>query len=273
VLPHLSGDPLFVPVPQPAHGRTDIWMTITLSERDLSRPDPTLTDLAHTEPAPRSAPVRKRALDLALGVPLTLLALPLIAVFAIVLAIQLRDWPFFSHDRIGRNGRHFSFPKLRTLPRSTPAYADKVRTSLEPVSRFATALRKTHLDELPQLLLVVTGRMSLVGPRPLMRAEAEETPWADVRALAPQGCTGLWQVGAHQAGAAADTPGYDLAYLDSWSLRMDLWILWRTALQLIGAKSVELSNLPTWVRGPGLLPHHVLSWVVDHGHHLRVEAA
>jgi lipopolysaccharide/colanic/teichoic acid biosynthesis glycosyltransferase len=203
-------------------------------------------DQAHTSPSPVAW--TKRAFDVAVGVPLCLVVLPVVIGLALVLALQHRTWPFFVHDRIGRNGESVAIPKLRTLARTVHPYADKTVTLLEPPSRLSRALRASHLDELPQLFLVPLGRLSLVGPRPRMLPEAAEHGDARYEALRTsihQGCTGLWQISGHQ-GRVSDRPEYDEFYLAHRSLRLDAWILWRTVRQLVVPATLELDEIPAW---------------------------
>jgi exopolysaccharide production protein ExoY len=197
----------------------------------------------------------KHVVDLVLGSILAVLLAPAMLLLATALATQTRAWPVFVHDRIGRNGRSFRFPKLRTLPRATHRYADKTTCDLRPASRLAAFLRARHLDELPQLLLVPLGRLSLVGPRPKMLDEHEpmDPLMGSTRTLVRQGCTGLWQVGEHTNGRVSDAPLYDLFYLRFGSLRMDAWILWRTMAQACGARGVALVDVPRWTLGSGFV--------------------
>lgn len=205
----------------------------------------------------------KRAMDVIIGVPLCLLAVPVVVALAVLMALQLRANPFFVHDRLGHSGRSLRIPKLRTLPVSTPTYADKTVTRLQPPTRLAELLRRTHLDELPQLLLVPFGRLSLVGPRPVMVAELPHfRDPADVtlRCSVPQGCTGLWQISVDQKDRVADHPKYAAFYIAQHTVRLDLWILWRTGLQFMGARPIELSDVPRWaLRSPELVPALVAS--------------
>jgi lipopolysaccharide/colanic/teichoic acid biosynthesis glycosyltransferase len=110
------------------------------------------------------------------GVLLALVALPVIIVCALGSAIALRSWPFFVQPRVGYRGREFRFIKIRSLPRTTPVATDKYSLDGLSTNRFGQLLRRTHLDELPQLLLVPIGRMSLVGPRPEMPELLERYP-------------------------------------------------------------------------------------------------
>ena len=193
----------------------------------------------------------KRSIDLAFGFVLCLVAVPVVVVLAAILAIQLRAWPFFVHDRVGRNGRTFRMPKLRTLPPSTPRDADKTAVALAPVSGLAAKLRRTHVDELPQLYLVLIGRLSLVGPRPRMPSEVAEMPqpsFDELRVSVPQGCTGMWQVSPAQCLRVTDSPQYDSWYIEHRTLRLDLWILWRTACQALGGEPRSLDQVPAFAR-------------------------
>lgn len=196
--------------------------------------------------------VLKRAFDLLVGIPLAAAATPFILAFAVASAVSNRAWPFFVQERIGRHGRTFRFWKIRTLPAEAPKYALKPQIGELRLSPFSRFLRERHLDELPQLYAVLSGRMSLVGPRPKMPDEFEPVAedYAALRTRVPQGCTCLWQVGVHTAGLPSDSPEYDYWYLRHWSMRLDLWILWRTALTLVGAgRDMSLEEIPVWLVG------------------------
>jgi lipopolysaccharide/colanic/teichoic acid biosynthesis glycosyltransferase len=192
----------------------------------------------------------KRAVDVVLGVPLCLVALPVIVVSAVVVTLAFRAWPLFVHLRVGHRGRIVAIPKLRTLTPGTPIYADKTLTELGPHSWFMNALRSTHLDELPQLFLVPLGRLSLVGPRPRMAVEVADhgdPTHETARTSVLQGCTGLWQISGHR-GRVSDRPEYDDYYVREQTLRLDAWILWRTVRQLFVSSTVELADIPAWTR-------------------------
>jgi exopolysaccharide production protein ExoY len=194
-----------------------------------------------------------RAFDVVVGTGLLVIALPMIVVFAVVLAVSLRAWPFFTQDRVGREGEEFRFLKLRTLPPTAPAYADKYAIRDVTIPRFARLLRSTHLDELPQLLLVLAGRMSLVGPRPEMPVLHREFDAGHRRtreALRP-GCAGIWQVSVDNHRLISEAPEYDHFYAAHASLRMDAWILWRTAVLAVGGRRVTLDDVPAWARRHG----------------------
>jgi lipopolysaccharide/colanic/teichoic acid biosynthesis glycosyltransferase len=227
-----------------------VWYGVetSLQEADVISAEPTAIPIPENA---RRGRIRKRIFDIAVSVPLCLLVLPTVVVLCGILAIQHGSAnALFVHTRFGYRGRKISVPKLRTLTRTTHPYADKTLVELKPVSRFADFLRRSHLDELPQLFLVPIGRLSLVGPRPCMIDEAIEHSnehFRQVRTSVPVGCTGLWQVGVANQARVSDAPEYDYFYVEHRTLRMDVWVLWRTLLQMFGASPVRLSHVPRWV--------------------------
>jgi lipopolysaccharide/colanic/teichoic acid biosynthesis glycosyltransferase len=195
----------------------------------------------------------KRGVDLVVGTVLLLLVLPVIALATIGVTISLRSWPFFTQTRIGRDGREFRFLKLRTLPTRAPRYASKYDLTELRIPRFCVALRRLHLDELPQLFLVLVGKMSLVGPRPEMPFLYDRftTAFATERTTVRPGCTGLWQVSERCEQMIHEHPEFDAHYLRNQSVRFDLWIMTRTVRMHLprGAKHVvSLTDLPAWAR-------------------------
>ena len=200
----------------------------------------------------------KRASDLLIASVLLVLTLPIVLVAAVGSAVVLRAWPFFVQRRVGLDGRSFRFVKIRTLPTDTPAYLLKNELRVEDLPRFTRALRRLHFDELPQLFLVLAGRMSLVGPRPEMVEfhERLDLDFALDRTAVRPGCTGLWQIGEACAGLLGDAPQYDRFYLRHQSLRLDAWILWRTTLMMLGVGPlVRLAEVPDWAADVELVPH------------------
>jgi lipopolysaccharide/colanic/teichoic acid biosynthesis glycosyltransferase len=191
----------------------------------------------------------KRAFDIVCGTVLSAVALPFILVLAAGCAVSLRSWPIFVQRRVGKDGREFPLPKLRTLPRSTPSTADKYEISGTPIPRFCRLLRRLHVDELPQLLVVPLGWMSLVGPRPEMPSLLIRYPtdFAAVRSKVRPGCTGLWQVSAASSQLIYEAPEYDVAYVRNAGLRLDLWILFQTVRMWVrSTASIDLDDVPAW---------------------------
>jgi lipopolysaccharide/colanic/teichoic acid biosynthesis glycosyltransferase len=178
----------------------------------------------------------KRALDIALAGAALLALAPVLA--ACALAVRLADGPgvLFRQERIGLGGRPFTLLKFRTLrPRDENESATRWNIAddhrMSPAGRL---LRRTSLDELPQLWNVLRGDMSLVGPRPerphfVRQFSAEHEGYAD-RHRMPAGITGLAQVhGLRGDTSIADRARFDNHYIDSWSLWQDVAIILRTA--------------------------------------------
>jgi lipopolysaccharide/colanic/teichoic acid biosynthesis glycosyltransferase len=226
----------------------------------------------------------KRAFDVVGGTLLLVVALPVIGSLAVAVAIMFRAWPFFVQERIGLGGRRFKLIKLRTLSPSAPTEADKFEIQQLVIPRLARFLRRTHLDELPQLLLVPLGKMSLVGPRPEMVRlhEAGNAAFAEARVRVRPGCAGLWQVSTHAPLLIWGAPQYDLFYVRYASVRLDLWVLWRALLTMLGlSRPITLLDVPAWAyrSGADAADERVRALLVDqvslgsqHGLHLMPAA-
>lgn len=197
--------------------------------------------------------VVKQVLDYLLGTLLLLLALPAMLIITILIKVSSRGPVLFVQQRGGRNGRAFGMLKFRTMREGAeaeqaglaeqnelkgPVFKIKNDPRVTPLGRF---LRRHSLDELPQLWNVLRGEMSLVGPRPLPLSEVQAiAEGADRRRLSVRpGLTGLWQVsGRSDLADFADWVRLDLAYIDQWSLWLDLKILLATVpVALLGRGS------------------------------------
>ena len=191
---------------------------------------------------PTSTPYKsflKRGLDILVVLASAPVVLPLVAVFALMIAASGGS-PFYSQTRVGMNGRRFRLHKLRTmLPNAEALLEDRLRTCpatraewthkqklkndprVTPLGRF---LRKTSLDELPQFYNVLVGDMSLVGPRPIMDTQVDLYPGRAYYRLRP-GISGTWQVSDRNACSFADRASHDEAYERDLSLGTDLRVL------------------------------------------------
>ena len=201
----------------------------------------------------------KRTVDIVLATVLILITLPVMVAAALGSALVLRTNPLFTQTRIGQHGEPLQFLKFRTLPRCTDPYASKYDIASVRIPRFSAALRALKLDELPQLLLVLTGKMSLVGPRPEMPVLEErlDPGTRAVRRSARPGCTGLWQISDRCTGLICEAPEFDTYYVANRTLRLDLWILLRTTRFLVpfGRRPLTtLDDLPRWAMRPYDLP-------------------
>jgi lipopolysaccharide/colanic/teichoic acid biosynthesis glycosyltransferase len=187
----------------------------------------------------------KRAIDVAGASVGLLLAAPVIAVLAALICLESRGAPLFAHKRVGRGGRPFSCLKLRTmrtgaeeLLKSDAALYEEYRRNHFKIpdhqdprtTRLGRLLRRTSLDELPQLWNVLRGDMSIVGPRPVVEDELSMYEHCvDLLLSVRPGITGAWAVsGRHDVGYP-ERCGIELSYVRGWRLSHDVSIAWRTA--------------------------------------------
>jgi exopolysaccharide biosynthesis polyprenyl glycosylphosphotransferase len=195
----------------------------------------------------RSSAVVKRAFDL-LGASLGLLAMaPLFAAIAAAIKLDSRGPVFFRQQRVGRHGKHFGLMKFRTMIPEAEALKDSLRDRNEAqaglfkiaddprVTRVGKLLRKSALDELPQLINIIRGEMSLVGPRPLVLDEDRCVEgWYRRRLELMPGMTGPWQILGPSRVPLSEMGAIDYLYVANWSLWGDLKILLRTVPHVLG---------------------------------------
>ncbi len=199
----------------------------------------------------RSSQMLKRALDL-LGASLGLLAIsPLMIAFALAIKLDSRGPVFFRQLRVGRHGRRFQMIKFRTMVDGADQMKDSLREHNEAqeglfkiaddprVTRMGRFLRITALDELPQLLNIVKGEMSLVGPRPLVIEEDERIEgWHRRRLELMPGMTGPWQILGPARVPLKEMVALDYLYVANWSLWTDVKILLRTVPHVLGRRGL-----------------------------------
>ena len=183
----------------------------------------------------------KRTLDLLASLlALLILCVPML-LLALMVAITSKGPILYWSDRVGQHNRIFRMPKLRTMKVGTPAIATHLLANplaqLTPVGGF---LRRTSLDELPQLWSIFTGDMSLVGPRPALFNQSdliEMRTQAGVHLLVP-GLTGWAQVNGRDEIALSDKVQLDTEYLQRQSFGFDLHILWLTVRKVVRREGI-----------------------------------
>jgi lipopolysaccharide/colanic/teichoic acid biosynthesis glycosyltransferase len=219
-------------------------------EPDSSRPQNHQGD-AGLRPVwlPRRTPF-KRVLDIVLGSIALTLAMPVIACLVVIIRLDSRGPALYGQRRIGHLGRPFTLWKLRSMYHaSSQAYhhqaaqdwfterrsGERYKTESDPrITRVGRYLRRSSLDELPQLLNVLRGEMSLVGPRPLMPYDRPSyKTWYFEREVIRPGITGLWQVSGRDRLSAPEMMVLDVRYVREWSLWFDIQILARTVTTVI----------------------------------------
>lgn len=191
----------------------------------------------------------KRVLDILLVLMAAPIVLPVVMILSLMVALD-GGKPFYTQARVGRGGKTFTLWKLRSMvhnadkkldaylekhPEARAEWDEKQKLDNDPrITRFGQLIRKTSLDELPQFWNVLTGDMSLVGPRPMMPEQKEQYPGQDYYALRP-GITGSWQVSARNESTFADRARYDSSYRRALSLKTDVRLLAATVRVVLRA--------------------------------------
>jgi lipopolysaccharide/colanic/teichoic acid biosynthesis glycosyltransferase len=191
------------------------------------------------------ARITKRLIDLVLSVLLLLLLTPFIIVCALLIKLQDGGPSFYRRRVVGLNGDFDAF-KLRTMCMNADAilqkdenlrreYEQKIKIRKDPrVTPLGSFLRKSSLDELPQLFNVLTGQMSLVGPRMITAPELEKYgEHKELLLSVKPGLTGYWQINGRQEVSYEERVRMDVHYIRNWSLRMDCELLLLTPFRVI----------------------------------------
>jgi exopolysaccharide biosynthesis polyprenyl glycosylphosphotransferase len=193
--------------------------------------------------------VVKGVMDRVGAAMLITLSLPFLLLAAIAIAVDSRGSVFYTQRRVGKGGKEFTILKFRTMVRNAHQVKQQLAAVNEGagvlfkmrkdprVTRVGSILRRYSIDELPQLFNVLTGSMSLVGPRPPLPEESARYE-EDVRRrlLVKPGLTGLWQVSGRSDLSWEEAVRLDLRYVEDWSLAMDAMILWKTFRAVLGGQ-------------------------------------
>mgnify|MGYP003455733138 FL=1 len=178
----------------------------------------------------------KRILDIVSCFLLFIIFLPLFFIIALLIKIDSKGPVFFLQKRCGRNGKVFNMYKFRTMVEDAESLKKRLTNEMDGpmfkvrndprITGVGRILRRCSLDELPQVLNVLKGEMSLVGPRPLADEEMEgDECWRRIRLSVKPGMTGLWQIMGRASGKFDDWVSYDIEYVQKMSLCMDFKIL------------------------------------------------
>jgi len=203
-----------------------------------------------------SSPLSKRLLDITVSAGLAIATAPLMAFCALAVKLEDRGPVFYRQRRFGEEGREFDMIKFRTLRPDADQLLAEGKSEEEVLTRAGRILRKGHLNELPQILQVLRGEMSLVGPRPeppeLVRMLSGVVPHYDRRGLVKPGLTGWAQVRCGYASSRIGTAWktcHDLYYIKHRSARFDLLIMFQTFHALVERDEVEQVPAPDFILG------------------------
>ncbi|MDR2865305.1 MAG: undecaprenyl-phosphate galactose phosphotransferase WbaP [Spirochaetaceae bacterium] len=195
----------------------------------------------------------KRIVDLLSVIFGSIVILPFLLLIGLIVKLSSKGPVLYGHTRIGLNGKEFITYKFRTMvidadkrlrnilendSLARKEWDENQKLKNDPrITGFGKFLRKTSLDEFPQLINVLKGEMSLVGPRPIVAAEIEKygEDFKRIFSVKP-GITGLWQVSGRSETNYADRVSFDTYYLQNWSLWMDAWVLYKTIGVVLAGK-------------------------------------
>jgi lipopolysaccharide/colanic/teichoic acid biosynthesis glycosyltransferase len=195
--------------------------------------------------------VTKRVFDLVVAGFGLILISPLLAAIAVAVKVASRGPVLFRQERVTKEGRSFQMLKFRTMRHRDSGLggadgADDTQAFFKTsdrdpsITRVGRLLRRMSLDELPQLLNVLRGEMSLVGPRPLPVRQVEKNKdMLGMRHEVPAGMTGWWQIQGRSELEAGDAVRLDLFYIENWSLSLDLYILLKTVGAVLSTRGAR----------------------------------
>lgn len=193
----------------------------------------------------------KRIIDFILALIVLLILFPFLVIVAVIGAIQMRGNPFFVQKRPGRNEKLFNLIKFRTMTNETDSNGNLL-PSEKRITKYGRFLRKTSIDEIPELLNIIAGEMSIVGPRPLL---VEYLPlYNDVqkhRHDVRPGLTGYAQAHGRNSISWEEKFEMDVWYTDNLCMRMDAKILFDTVISVLRQKGIEGNNKATVERFKG----------------------
>ena len=192
---------------------------------------------------------RKRALDLVLATAMLVLAAPVLALAALIIRLESHGHPIYRQRRVGKDGHQFEVYKLRTMVSGAEhmGLGMAVDEGDDRITRVGTILRRTSLDELPNLVNVIRGEMSLVGPRPTIQVQVDQyTDRQRRRLLVKPGLTGWAQVNGRASLPWSQRIELDLDYLERATLRLDLRILVLSARMAITGHGLYRGETGGW---------------------------
>jgi lipopolysaccharide/colanic/teichoic acid biosynthesis glycosyltransferase len=177
----------------------------------------------------------KRSMDVMVALALLILLLPMLAVVALLIRLESRGPALFRHRRVGERGKEFELWKFRSMRIDTLKYERSPTSTSDPrLTRIGRLIRRVSFDEIPQLLNVLKGEMSLVGPRPEMAFIVNQyTSMERRRLLVKPGITGLWQISSGRMAPIHHNLQYDLYYIQHENALLDVAILLRTISAVI----------------------------------------
>jgi lipopolysaccharide/colanic/teichoic acid biosynthesis glycosyltransferase len=194
----------------------------------------------------------RRAFDIAVSGTALVLASPFLLVAVIAIRLESRGHPVYRQRRIGKDGREFDVLKLRTMVSGAEHMGAGLAVSEGDtrITRVGALLRRTSLDEIPNLVNVLKGEMAIIGPRPTVPVQVDQyTERQRGRLTVKPGITGWAQVNGRTELPWAERIELDLWYIEHRSLALDARILWRTARMVLTGHGLYRGEAPAWQDG------------------------
>ena len=191
----------------------------------------------------------RRAFDVTVALAALVVASPVLAVAILAVILESRGGAFYRQRRVGKDGREFEVLKLRTMVHGAEHIGAglAVNTGDARITKVGKLLRRTSLDELPNLVNVLKGEMAIVGPRPTLPAQvAQYTERERGRLAVRPGLTGWAQVNGRTSLPWAQRIELDLWYIEHRTWRLDLQILWRSAQQVVRGEGLYKGETGGW---------------------------
>jgi lipopolysaccharide/colanic/teichoic acid biosynthesis glycosyltransferase len=195
----------------------------------------------------------KRALDVVVAAGLLTLSAPLLAVAVVLIRLESHGHPIYRQRRVGKDGAPFDLYKLRTMVSGAESMGAGLALNEGDtrITRIGAFLRRTSMDELPNLVNVLRGEMSVVGPRPTVQVQVDRyTDRQRGRLLVRPGLTGWAQIHGRASLPWSERIELDLWYVEHASLRLDLRILWRTVHMVLGGHGLYKGETGGWREPP-----------------------
>lgn len=184
----------------------------------------------------------KRLLDFVFSLFMIAVLFPILVIITVIVAIDTKGSPFFTQLRMGRNGKPFKIYKFRSMSADAPAAVatHKLENPDQYISKVGNLIRKTSVDELPQLFNVLKGDMSFIGPRPVVLAEEDLISLRHKNGAdrVRPGITGLAQIRGRDNVIIVEKAAHDAEYAENYSLKLDFRILCITAKQVLKSEGI-----------------------------------
>lgn len=219
-------------------------MNINIANENIAQDISNLSTKTYKEVLTKKTPYKvvKRIIDVVLSTMALIVLSPIFLIIALAIKIESRGPVFFKHTRIGKNGKIIKIYKFRSMvenaeeliqkftPEQMKEYKENYKLTNDPrITKVGKFLRKTSLDELPQLINIIKGELSIIGPRPVVQEELEKYgPDAQKFLSVTPGLTGYWAANGRSCTSYEERMKMELYYVDNISLKMDIKVFFKT---------------------------------------------